>query len=155
MVAFPSVAWFEALRHAMLAHRDTYQKLGSVDLTLVPTITFPDGRVERYALVFAPHDGVAVRQIASAAEIVGPRVIIEGDYAVWREMVENICAYGGADLQHTLNYLTLPDWPLRVTSNAEDQLDVHRFYRYQESLQEFFNEAAAVATEFPAGADST
>ena len=149
MVAFPSVGWFEALRQAMLAHDDTYQKLGSVDLTLVPTITFPDGRVERYALVFAAHHGVAVKQIASAAELVGPGVVIEGDYAVWREMVENIRAYGGADLQHTLNYLTLPDWPLRVIGNVDqDQRHVHRFYRYQESLQEFFNEAAAVATEF-------
>jgi hypothetical protein len=151
MLTFPSVSWFEALRQAMLAHLDTYQKLGSVDLTLVPTITFPDGHVERYALAFGAQDDVAVKQIASTAEIVGPRVIIEGDYAAWREMVENICTYGGADLQHTLNYLTLPDWPLRVTSSSEqDQRDVHRFYRYQESLQEFFNEAAAVATEFAA-----
>jgi hypothetical protein len=149
MATFPSIGWFEALRQAMLAHRDTYQTLGSVDLTLVPTITFPDGRVERYALVFAPHDGVAVRQIAADTELVGPRVIIEGDYAVWREMVENIRTYGSADLEHTLNYLTLPDWPLRVTSNTErDQRDIHRFYRYQESLQEFFNGAAAVTTEF-------
>lgn len=151
MVVFPSVAWFEALRQAMLSHHDTCQRLGNVDLTLVPTITFPDGHVERYALAFGAHDGVAVKQIASTAEIVGPRVIIEGNYAAWREMVENICTYGGADLQHTLNYLTLPDWPLRVTSTTgQDQRDIDRFYRYQESLQEFFNEAAAVATEFAA-----
>ena len=151
MVAFPSVGWFEALRQATLAHQEQHPALGSVDLTLVPTITFPDGRVERYALVFAAHDGVAVSQVASAAELVGPRVIIEGNYAVWREMVENIRAHGGADLQHTLNYLTLLDWPLRVSSDAEhDQCDVHRFYRFQDSLQEFFDEAAAVATEFAA-----
>ena len=149
MVAFPSIDWFEALRQSMLAHHEKYQKLGSVDVTLVPTITFPVGRVERYALVFEAHDSVAVRQIASAEDLVGPRVVIEGDYGVWREMVENIRAYGGADLQHTLNYLTLPDWPLRVTSSSgPDLLGVDRFYRYQESLQEFFNEAAAVATEF-------
>ena len=151
MVAFPSTDWFEALGQAMLAHHEKYQKLGSVDVVLVPTITFPDGRVERYALVFEAHDGVAVRQIASAEELVGPRVIIEGDYGVWREMVENIRIYGGADLQHTLNYLTLPDWPLRVISDSgQDLLGIDRFYRYQESLQEFFNEAAAVATEFAA-----
>jgi hypothetical protein len=149
-MVFPSIAWFEALRQAMLAHQDACRSLGGIDLTLVPTITFPDGRVERYALVFAPYDGVAVRQIESPAEIVGPRVIIEGDYTVWREMVENIRAHGGADLQHTLNYLTLPDWPLRVTSNSHGQRDVHCFYRYQENLQEFFDEAAAVATEFAA-----
>jgi hypothetical protein len=151
MATFPSIDWFEALRQAMLAHRDRYQTLDGADLTLVPTITFPDGHVERYALVFEPHDGVAVKQIASDTELAGPRVIIEGDYAVWREMVENIRTYGGADLQHTLNYLTLPDWPLRVANGTEqDRGSVYRFYRYQESLQEFFNEAAAVATEFVA-----
>jgi hypothetical protein len=33
---------------------------------------------------------------------------------------------------------------------GQDQLDVDRFYRYNESLQEFFNEAAAVETRFAA-----
>ena len=149
MPTFPSVDWFDALRQAMRTHHEKYKKLGNVDVTLVPTITFPDGHVERYALVFDTYECIAVRRIDSTAEITGPRVIIEGDYASWREMVENIREYGGADLQHTLNYLTLPDWPLRVSSDTEqDQLDVDRFYRYQESLQEFFNEAAAVPTEF-------
>ena len=101
MATFPSVGWFEALRRAMLAHHDKYRTLGSVEVTLVPTITFPDGHIERYALVFEGHDCVAVRQVASVEEIANPRVIIEGDYAVWREMIENIYTYGGADLQHT------------------------------------------------------
>lgn len=151
MATFPSVGWFEALREAMQGHHDKYRKLGRVDVTLVPTIMFPDGHVERYALVFEGCDCVAVKQIAATAEIVGPRVIIEGDFAAWRDMVQNIRIYGGADLQHTLNYLTLPDWPLRVASDTtQDQRDVDRFYRYQQSLQEFFNEAAAVPTDFAA-----
>jgi hypothetical protein len=32
---------------------------------------------------------------------------------------------------------------------AANQLDVDRFYRYQETLQEFFDEAAGFRTEFP------
>ena len=76
--------------------------------------------------------------------------MLEGEYAAWKEMVENIRQHGHADRTHTLNYLTLPDWPLRLAplDESQDQLDVDRFYRYNESLQEFFNEAAAVDTEF-------
>jgi hypothetical protein len=68
----------------------------------------------------------------------------------WREMVENIRRHGHADLTHTLNYLTLPDWPLHLVpvDDIEGQLDVDRFYRYNETLQEFFDEAAAVETRF-------
>jgi hypothetical protein len=146
---FPSVEWFEALRAAMQAHRAKYEKLGYVEVTLIPSVAFADGHVERYALVFDLYECSSVRRIESLAEISGPRVIIEGDHATWREMVENIREHGGADLQHTLNYLTLPDWPMRLSSDSDQgQLDVDRFYRYQESLQEFFNEAASVPTEF-------
>jgi hypothetical protein len=58
-------------------------------------------------------------------------------------MIENIRAHGRADLTHTLNYLTLPDWPLRIVplDHAAGQLDADRFYRYIESLQAFFDEA--------------
>lgn len=150
MATFPSVDWFEALRQAMLAHAERYRQIGSADVTVVPTIAFPDGRVERYALIFEANDGVAVKQLTSPEELAGPQLVIEGHYAVWREMVENIRSHGRADLQHTLNYLTLSDWPLRVTGNGAHDFGIDRFYRYQESLQEFFNEAAAITTEFTA-----
>src|SRR5262249_7358031 len=70
----------------------------------------------------------------------------------WKEMIESIRTHGAADLTHTLNYLTLPDWPLRLVAvnEEEGQLDIDRFYRYQESLQAFFDEAAAVETRFAA-----
>jgi len=150
VATFPSLNWFEALRRAMLAHVERYRQIGGAEVIVVPTIAFPDGRVERYALIFEANDRVAVKQVASADEVAGPRLVIEGHYAVWREMVENILNHGRADLQHTLNFLTLSDWPLRVTGDGGHDLSVDRFYRHQESLQEFFNEAAAVATEFAA-----
>ncbi len=46
----------------------------------------------------------------------------------------------------TLNYLTFPDDPLRVT--GPNQLEVDAFYRYNESLQRFFNGAANVPTSY-------
>jgi hypothetical protein len=67
-------------------------------------------------------------------------------------MLENIRRNGHADLTHTLNYLTLPDWPFRLVpvDEGEGQLDVDRFYRYNETLQEFFDETGYVGTRFVA-----
>ena len=148
-VSFPSVEWFAALAARMDAAPERYRKLGPLDITLVPRIVFADGGTELYELWFRGLRCVAVRRIATTAEVEGPHpVLVEGEYAAWREMVENVRANGRADLSHTLNFLTLPDWPLRLVPLDEDagQLDVDRFYRYIESLQEFFDEAADVET---------
>jgi hypothetical protein len=147
---FPSVGWFRALATRMAARPEAYRRLGGLDLTLVPRIVFPDGRSESYSLEFRGHTGPAVAALAPGASPRGRHpVVLEGDYAAWREMVENIRRHGHADLTHTLNYLTLPDWPLRLIPTADDdQLDVDRFYRYNESLQQFFDEAAGVETRF-------
>ena len=53
-------------------------------------------------------------------------------------------AYGEPELAHTLNYLTFPDDPMVV--GGPDQLQIDAFYRYNESLQRFFNGASSIAT---------
>lgn len=150
---FPSVGWFRALADRMAAQPEKYRRLGAMDLTLIPRITYPDGRAELYSLTFEGHRCRAVEHLESVAAVRGRHpVVLEGEHAAWREMVENIRRNGHADLTHTLNYLTLPDWPFRLfpVDEGGGQLDVDRFYRYNESLQEFFNEAAAVETRFAA-----
>ena len=151
---FPSVGWFRGLADRMASQPDKYRRLGAVDVTLVPRIVFPDGTSESYALAFAGHGCRGVERV-DGTDTHGMRhpVIVDGEYAAWKEMIENIRAHGHADLTHTLNYLTLPDWPLRlIPGDAEEgQLDVDRFYRYNQTLQEFFDEAAGVATRFRDG----
>lgn len=151
MARFPSVAWFQALADRMDAQPEKYRRLGNVDLTLVPHVLYPDGREVVLRLVF---EGPHCRTVDAPPTLVAVRgphpVVIEGEYATWREMVENIRTHGHADLQHTLNFLTLPDWPLRLHALDPDagQLDVDRFYRYAATLQAFFDEAGSVPTEF-------
>ena len=150
---FPSLAWFRCLADAMAAQPEKYRKLGPLDLTLIVRVVFADGTDIRHALEFDGTRCVAITQLSDATAVRGRHpVILEGDYAAWKEMIESIRAHGGADLTHTLNYLTLPDWPLRLiaVNEEEGQLDVDRFYRYQESLQAFFDEAANVETRFAA-----
>ena len=150
---FPSLGWFRELAVRMAGDPAKYKRLGALDLTLVPRIVFPDGHAEHYSLVFEGHACRSVEQAARPDEVRGRHpVMIEGDYQAWREMVENIRRNGHADLQHTLNYLTLPDWPLRLVplDEAAGQLDVDRFYRFNDSLQSFFDEASGIDTRYVA-----
>ena len=152
-VDFPSVAWFRRLADAMAAAPERYRRLGPLDLTLVPRIAMPDGRTRTFVLVFQGFGCVSVDEVPAAGAGCGPHpVALEGEYEAWREMVDSIRTHGAADLRHTLNFLTLPDWPLRLVALDETagQLDADRFYRYIESLQEFFNEAARVETRMAA-----
>ena len=143
MADFPSVAFFRQLADRMRARREAYQKMGPVDLTLIVRILYPDASSELFALAFQGIE-CTVSQPASLAEVRTPHpLVIEGEIEHWREMIENVRTHGAADLTHTLNYLTLPDWPLRLVAVDDDQgqLDVDRFYRYQANLQAFFDEA--------------
>ena len=113
---------------------------GALDLTLIVRVVPRDGDAKLFALEFEGARCVSVTAPASIAEVRGRHpVVLEGEYDAWKEMVESIQAHSSADLTHTLNYLTLPDWPLRLVAVDEEQgqLDVDRFYRYQESLQAF------------------
>jgi hypothetical protein len=150
---FPSTDWFERLAARMAAQPEKYRRLGAVDLTLVVRVEYPDGRAELYSIAFAGDRCRGVERVASPADVRGHAVVLVGEYGAWKEMVENIREHGHADLKHTLNYLTLPDWPLRLVAADDEagQLDVDRFYRYAETLQEFFDESAAVDTRFANG----
>ncbi len=61
-------------------------------------------------------------------------------------MIENIHANDGPDLEHTLNYLTFPGDPMQVS--GPDQLQVDAFYRYNQSIQKFFNAASEIETTY-------
>jgi hypothetical protein len=87
-----------------------------------------------------------VRRLRSLAEAASGHFVLEASLDTWRDMIDNIRAHAGPDLEHTLNYLTFPDDPMRVT--GPDQLEVDAFYRYNESLQRFFNGAADVPTSY-------
>jgi hypothetical protein len=149
MMQFPSSEWFVTLKQRMERDPDRYRRLGTVDVVLVTKIDTGGGS-ELYEIGFRGYRCTEVRRLRSLAEAAPGAVVLAGSLATWREMIEAIERNGKADLPHTLNTLTLADVPMRVT--AANQLDVDRFYRYQETLQEFFDEAAGFRTDFPAEA---
>jgi len=146
MASFPSVEFFEALRSQINANPDRFRRLGTVDMILIAKIDYDASRCDRYEIVFSGYRCAGVCRLAQTDPLPGDAVVLAGPYAAWREMIGNIVFNGQADLEHTLNTLTLFDEPLKV--EAANQLDTDLFYRYQQNLQEFFDGAARVPVNF-------
>jgi len=144
---FPSTQWFEALAQRMAHEEAAYRELGSIDCTMVVKVEASQGP-DLYELAFEGFKARSVRRLARLEDAAPEHFVIEASLATWREMIDNIRANAGPDLTHTLNYLTFPDEPMRVT--GPDQLEVDAFYRYNQSLQRFFNGAADLPTAYAA-----
>lgn len=147
MGLFPTVEWFQRLAGRMEATPEQYRRLGPAELVLVVQIALPQ-RAERIRLAFAGYGCRAGRVIEGAG---GPgdadAIVLAGDYATWKEMIENIRLHGHADLQHTLNALLVGNHLTLAAACPGGQLAVDRFYRYLGTLQAFFDGAAEVPTE--------
>jgi hypothetical protein len=142
---FPSTEWFQALARRMEKDEAAYRALGSIECTMVVRVDASEDP-HLYEIVFEGFTVRSVRRLARLEDAAPEHFVLEASVVTWREMIDNIRANGGPDLTHTLNYLTFPDVPMRVT--GPDQLEVDAFYRYNESLQRFFNGAAAVPTAY-------
>lgn len=142
---FPSAEWFQALQERAGTKADRFKKLGFIDASVGIKVAPDNGGVPAgFVLEFSGYGCkkvTATKQPEDAADFV-----LEGKHSTWKEMIENIRTHGEADLQHTLNVLTLPGVPLKL--EAPDQLRADLFFRYNQTLQEFFNGAAEIETEF-------
>ena len=145
---FPSEDWFRELARQMQSQKfkDQYRALGAIDCTMVVQVDDPQGP-RLFEVKFKSYEVDSVRRLNSIDEADPEHFRIEGPMEAWKDMIENIRDRGEPDLEHTLNFLTFPDDPMVV--DGPDQLQTDAFYRYNQSLQLFFNGAADVATSFP------
>jgi len=143
---FPSVEWFQALGQKMAQDREEFRLLGYVDASVGIKITANGAGTTAFLLQFEDYGVKDVRQVDDPVPVAD--FVIEGSLDAWTEMIENIRDHGEPDLDHTLNRLTMAGVPLKLV--ARDQLQEDLFYRFNQSFQAFFNEAAAVPTEFVA-----
>lgn len=148
VVPFPSVDWFETLADLMRDEAERFEELGSTDCTMVVKVDLGAAGARIYEISFEGFEIIEIRELSSLEEANASHFVVEGGLETWREMIDNIRRNGSPDLEHTLNYLTLPDVPMRVT--GPDQLEVDAFYRYHETIQRFFNGAAAIETRYEA-----
>ncbi len=142
ITSFPSEAWIDALAEVMQKNRALYEPLGATDCTMV--IQYDD--TEKTNLIevkFKSYEVESVRCLDSVSDADPDHFTITATQDIWREMIGNIISNGSPDLEHTLNFLTFPDDPMVV--DGPDQLQIDAFFRYNQSLQLFFNGASEAA----------
>jgi hypothetical protein len=144
-VYFPSEAWFEALAAQMREDPIPFKELGAMDCTMVVQVDDADQQ-EFFEVSFKSYAVDSIRRLDSVEDANPVHFRITAPLEVWRDMIDNIERNGEPDLTHTLNFLTFPDDPMVV--DGPDQLETDVFYRYNQSLQLFFNGAAEMATQY-------
>lgn len=146
MPTFPSVEWFEAVRD-LVNKDDAFRRLGTVDARV--GVRVGD---KLYELTFEAFECVGVREIEENA-LRDLDFWLEQSPDEWRDMVENIKQHGSADLTHTLNTIDLnrPDG----FAKSYDGYRRDTFYRFNQSLQHFFDSSAKIETKFSVGAGAS
>ena len=143
MPAFPSEAWFQAVRDVYNGDSTLHSGGGGACDT---RSGFKVGD-DYYLIVFEGLDCAETRA-ASAEEMQDADFIIEMSAGLWKDMVANIQANGKADLDHTLNSIDLNQEESIAYSPVDDQYRQDLFYRYNQNFQDFFDASARVETTF-------
>ena len=139
MPVFPSVAWFDAIRD--IVNNDArFRHFGAVDATI--GVRVGD---KAYEVVFEAYECNSAREI-SPAQVEDCDFYLEQSPAQWREMIENIKTHGKADVTHTLNTIDLN--MAQGLARGNDGYKVDLFYRFNQSLQDFFDSSARLDTTF-------
>lgn len=144
MSKFPSTEWFRAVSDRVAKDKERFKLLGYVDAAVGIKVDANGAGSRSYVLHFADYGVTDVTEVKDPAPVAD--FVIEGSLTAWTEMIKNIRDHGEPDLDHTLNRLTMAGVPLKLV--ARDQLQADLFYRFNQSFQAFFNEAASVPTEF-------
>jgi hypothetical protein len=146
-VQFPSAQWFQHLAERMNEQRAKYQNFGFVTARAIFRIIGTPSGNRSFGLVFDGFECLEVTELKDAeCGAFDPDWIIEGDYATWKEMAQNIREHGEADPDHTLNRLCLLGHPLKVYGDDQTRVDI--FFRQLFSFQAYIDEAAGVETSF-------
>ncbi|MCC7077942.1 MAG: hypothetical protein IT198_12525 [Acidimicrobiia bacterium] len=148
MAEFPSGEWFDLLAAKANEHADELEAFGFSNIRLACRVNgLPDGD-RTFGIGIDGYDVFSGGEIDPATW--NADCTLEGPTVAWCEMVSNIGANGGADLQHTLNALSLAELPMRVV--ADDPMGRDLFFRFNQTLQEIFDLAAEIPTEIVATA---
>jgi hypothetical protein len=143
-IAFPSTAYFEALKDRMAAAEEKFRRLGFIDTTFGVKVS-NNGASRNFILEFEVFDLKNVREV----DHIDPKRVdftLDGDVRVWRGMIENIRRNGEADTNHDINTLTHFGEQLHVSYDDPDGHD--KLYRFMESIQEFFDLSSQVEVTF-------
>lgn len=138
-IEFPSLAWFEALQ-GMVNEDAGYRQFGTVDAEMGVKVAD-----SVFIITFEAFQCRSVRT-GSEYDLINVDFFIEMEPDAWRTMLENIKTNGGAEAGQTLVSL---DMLHEISTNAVgDQLRADLFFRYNQSLQHFFDLSVNLNTSF-------
>lgn len=138
-IVFPSLAWFEELR-GLVNDDAAYRQIGTVDASM--GVKVGD---EVFVVAFEAFECSSVRT-GNEYDLINVDFFIEMTSDDWQTMLENIKANGGAEAGQTLVSLDMLN---EISTNATgDQLRADMFFRYNQSLQHFFDLSANLNTVF-------
>ena len=146
-VPFPSEDWFNAVR-TVFNGEESYRGAGGGHCNCVAGMKI--GR-DIFVLTFEGLECISAKK-GDAAALDDVDFYLDMAAKDWRDMVANIRDNGHADLHHTLNTLDLDRADGLATSHHGDQYREDLFFRYNQTLQFFFDASARVRTEFAAPA---
>jgi len=139
MPVFPSTEWFNEIRELVNAD-PAFRHFGTVDATVGIKV---ENKI--YELTFEAFECTGVRE-ASENDLRDMDFWLELPYERWKDMVTNIQKNGKADLTHTLNTIDLSTPEGFARSHDGYRRDA--FYRFNQSLQDFFNASSKIETQF-------
>ena len=142
MPVFPSVEWFDAIK-TIVNSDAAFRHNGTID-----TIVGVKVGAQIFELTFEAFECEKIRE-AGENDLRDMDFWMEQDYDAWKDMIENIKAHGKADLTHTLNTLDLSQGGEGL-ARSHDGYRRDAFYRFNQSLQDFFDASARIDTQFAA-----
>lgn len=143
MVRFPSVEWLNEVRAVFNANEE-YHGAGGGACEAIVGIKVGE---RNFQVIFEGLECIDAREIEDAG-LADMDFYLELQPDEWREMIENIKANGSAGLDYTLNTLDLSQEEGLAKSRSDDQYRRDLFFRYNQTLQFFFDASSRVDTEF-------
>lgn len=141
MAAFPDPEWFRALGRRMEAEGEVFHRIGYAETRCA--IRVLDNEITTVlATVGLEFDGYRLTRAEALDNVAqfDPDFVICGRREVWERMLAEIAREGHPELRRTLSSLALVGDELWLEST--DQLREDKFFRFNQTLQEFFNLAA-------------
>ncbi len=144
MARFPTVDWLNDVREVFNTHKEYHGAGGG---RCSATVGLKVG-TEDFLVVFKGLQCIEAREVADA-ELADADFYLDMEPSEWRAMLDSIKENGHAGLDHTLNTIDLNKAPSGLAkSRTNDQYRTDLFYRYNQTLQFFFDASSKVDTQF-------
>lgn len=143
--SFPEPQWFRALGSLMESQGERFRRIGYSETRFVINV-LPDEEGKAARAIGLVFDGYRLAEAVALEDpwSIDPDFIVNAKRSVWEKLLGEIEAQGHPSLRNTLNSLALMGE--QVWLESRDQLREDKFYRYNQTIQEFFNLAHLLRT---------